>query len=447
MSRWLVLALALALGGCAGDQRARKEDPSKPRHLVVLVHGIAGEPGDFGSMAEALERHLAVADTGYRWQAVSFAYDTGHDVKDTQHFARRLGEFVRAHLPRANDADRFSVVCHSQGGLVTSLLVYNTLAGLEGFAPGLLEHMDAWVTLGTPFWGAKTAAFGLPFAESLNPFASFLPGTRQLADMTFGSDAIFAMRHALIGLSQQGRRLEVRALNLAGYVPAYNVIAPLSEGANEFESDTAVLLPSARMDFLYAVDQHRREPMHKLGREAFAETRFADHYGVVVGLHWLPFEHVQSLVDVPDSCVEHAGCEHPTFGYVLRHLRGDRVRLSDTHLQKMTGFLLDLNLQLEPGHGVAASDVQVQLATPPAGVEISRLLEPYSRFDSDVVEDPRYVRVALTGTIEGAWDGERFADTPLTFSLHVPGYAPRVIEAVVRPTWSTFVDVALARAE
>lgn len=436
----VALVALVALASCAQDARRVKRDRDRPQHLVVLIHGIAGEPSDFGAMEPALERHLATADDRYAWEVIHFRYDTEDRKKSTQRFARDFGAFLKTQLLSAGPEDRFSVVCHSQGGLVTSLLVANSLAGLEGFTPALMGRMDAWVTLGTPFWGAKSATFATPLAEVVNRAGEVLPGNRQLQDMSFGSDTIYALRHGLRLLNEHDALGHVRALNLAGYVPGFAAVAPFSAGSDEFEDDTAVLVPSARMDFLYV--DGVAEP-GDLAHDRFQQTHLGS-FGLVVGLHWLPFEHVQSLVDVPERCVEHAGCDHPTFGYVLRHLLGDEVRVQDTNLRKMTAFLLDVNVELAEGHGLTSDAVDLRFGALPRGVEIARALEMYSSNEGIDAQDPRHLRVTLTGTIEGAWDGERFRDTVLPMTVHVPGYKPRAVEVKARPSWSTFVDLKLA---
>ena len=59
------------------------------------------------------------------------------------------------------DEDKISLIMHSQGGLIGSIWMFQSLMSTEGYgSPEEIEHLDSFITLGSPFWGAKSAQWG-----------------------------------------------------------------------------------------------------------------------------------------------------------------------------------------------------------------------------------------------------------------------------------------------
>lgn len=131
-----------------------------PKHYVFLVHGIGAGPSTFGQMSEALKKEALGFDPHTDWQFVSFSYQTGSSSKDVMIFAQELSEFIAKKFESAgglNSEDRFSLVMHSQGGLIGLNFLLKSFMNDERFHPELKSHLDAFVTMGTPYWGAKIA--------------------------------------------------------------------------------------------------------------------------------------------------------------------------------------------------------------------------------------------------------------------------------------------------
>lgn len=441
----------LMTGACVHEGPMQKAGAQKPVHVVFLVHGLAGTLQDFGHMRTALLKHLPGERDDVQWRVRSFEYDTGSNHKSVRLFARQLGAFVDATFKelRPNgllDDDKFSLVAHSQGGLVSTTLLYDLASHSELVPTRLLPHVDSFVTLATPFWGAKTATFGMPIDHATNQVLDVLPGEKQLVDMSFGSDAIHDFRAAAMTLHQAKAPFPARTLNLIGYLKGARFAAGVSEGKAEFENDIAVLLPSGRLDFLF-LDDTTAGYANMAVSSGMTETDFSN-YTVVNAVHFSVPE-VDSVVRVNTDCVDDKACEHPTFAYVLRHLAHKTNPLDDTDLKKMTGFLLDVEVELPDNHvHDDDDDVEVRFDNLPDGVSVGRLLEPYSD-NAAVGKQQAQHRFTFTGTVEGLYDDDtkRFRDQPLHFSVHSKGQKSRLVHVMVRPTWSSYVRLRLEPAQ
>ena len=451
------LLVSLAFFCCATPTHHPPAHPAKPLHHVFLVHGLAGSRSDFGAMPQALEHNLNSEDAPFVVVTHAFEYDTASNEKGTGLFSRQLATFVEQQLQRSGglgEHDKLSFVCHSQGGLVTYRYLIGTALSEPGFFAKHASHFDAYITLATPFWGAKSATFARPLARFTNPVVDVLPGTRQLADMSFGSDLIWSLRSATIELVKNGAQLPVRPLNLGGALKVAAPLAPFSAGSDAFEDDTAVVLPSSRLDFIYYVSDGERYQSHAVTpASAFSQTRLSP-WTVVDAIHLSPTPELPpyGIAQVRQACVRNPSCDHPSFSYVLSHLRGQTRALDRTQMAQMTAFLLDVNVRLPPGHKLSPNDVELRFMEQEDGVEIGRPLEPYSQNADGVAHDVNMVRRTFTGVAHTTFheppnaQGNLFDDAIVRFSIHAPGFLPRVIEAKIRPTWSTFVDVHLVSA-
>lgn len=460
------VGLVLALCACA----SRGPVPlvaNGPRTVVFLVHGIGGNPSHFGHMQQALQHQLNLhAQGGRRYEVAFLNYDTASNTKDTHAFALEIAQAMhqrlQGHLRRE---DRISLVVHSQGGLVTGEWLHQALLGNAAVHPEYLTHVDAVVTLATPFWGAKMASFVTPLKDTplvgdiMSPIPGLaLPGHRQLMEMAFGSETIFSLRDTLVDFQQHPEKVaglrHIRALTMGGYVK-WIPASPFAAGTHEYEDDTAVMIPSARADFIYG---RALGPGYADG-EVLDEPAFSDvqvaPFQLVNAIHLSPSVDLPQLsrgiAQAQEDCVEDLECDHPSFKRVVMHLLGQPLPQDETHLQKMTLFILDVNVRLPPEDG---PDTQVTLdfLDPPPGVHVARSAELYSAGKSYVVQRQGVQRFYFTGTSEHSYvppprreEVPAFEDRVVSFAVKAPGHKARVVHARVRATYSTFVDVQLER--
>ncbi|HLE00524.1 MAG TPA: alpha/beta fold hydrolase [Bdellovibrionota bacterium] len=464
-----------SFGGCTGTRKIASEIASplpaavtKPRHVVFLIHGIGGNKTHFGSMQQALKNVLPKLEDRYSYDVVNFEYDTANDNKDTYLFARELGETIHAYFEASGAApqagEKISLVMHSQGGLIGMIWMTRAFSGEAEYHPEYAAFVDGYITLGTPFWGAKIAVFAGMLKKAPSELIAFLPtGRVQLREMSFGSETIFRFRQRVMQeeflpiLAKM--RQQVRPLHLAGVARDLKLLSPFVTGKTEYEDDTAVPLPSARFDFIYAKsDKTSYSSGERLKSESFGETRLSK-FIVVDALHLSPFPNrkaLPGLAQIPKACVDDPQCKHPTFQYVVNQLLGRSMTIDESLLAKMTSFLIDLNVRLPAGHGLKANDFKVKFITKKADdVKIGKMVELYSKGRSKAARNPEYVRFYYTGTIANSFlpleerPGEAeevpFRDKVVEVEISAPGYKTRVIEAKVRATYSTFVDLNLER--
>lgn len=409
--------LFLFLAACQLTQKSADRDPagsnegrSLPIHLIVTVHGIGGNDKTFGKFSEIAKVHLSQINPTYNYQFINVKYSTGIDEKGTYDFAQQLGgkidEFFKT-VGGIKEKDIISLVAHSQGGLVSSIwyfqsLITNPEAGSD---PALSKftkyatHMDSFITLGTPFWGSKMAATaqikGLNYVAGKTSF-----GEKELQEMAFSSNTIFKFRRRAIGLDKMDPKAipyKLRTLGIAGVMPKtsnpqfenftsekskdeYLILAKVMGtygfGGDRYESDLAVILPSARFDFIYGEALNSGYKANE--NLPFTEFKTTDYYGtgtqplfIMDTVHASGDAHLYDLVEIPGSCLDTTTCKHPTYRYLLMHLANCRSEVNNCNgeaIQKiifpmftpksyenylnvgieeeMRGFALDINIRV-----------------------------------------------------------------------------------------------------
>ncbi|MGZ3809954.1 MAG: esterase/lipase family protein, partial [Bacteriovorax sp.] len=399
------------------------DETSKPRHLIFLVHGIAGSAKSFGHMDEALTRHLnasKIDNVSYDNIVKSFVYDTFNNQKNTEQFAKDLGRAIDQFFSENGEIrpqDKISLVAHSQGGIVSLIWLYNATLGNADFHPKYVSHVDSYITLGTPFWGAKIALFAENLKKATvkghDDSAPLFGGDRQLEDMSFGSQVINNFRtNATRPEFQEALRkmnLHVRPVNFGGAASSMKMLAPFAIGKKEYEDDTAVPLPSSRLDFIYASSlKSDYEDGEVLQSTDFHETHYSPFH-VVDALHLTYMRMVKkwsAVADIPSECIKNANCDHPTFKYVLAHLKHDTNVPNEKLLSKMSGYLLDINLRLPVGDTLSAEDVNFEFTSNDKDLSIADPMEILNHGHTEgfsPAEDENYRRYFFTGTSENSY--------------------------------------------
>lgn len=440
---------------------------SKPRNIIFLIHGIAGTEKTFGHMHEALTKHLNDKNKNeptYEYIVQNFVYETKNNSNDTEMFAKDFGNAINQYFLENGEIraqDKISIIAHSQGGIVSLIWLYNALKGDDDFNPKYAPHLDSYITLGTPFWGAKVALFADAMKNMVAKLGSDMPlfGDRQLEDMSFGSQVIFNFRKAATDPSflemLQKVSQQVRPVNFGGAATSMKFLSPFAAGKKEYEDDSAVPLPSSRFDFLYASSiKPGYLPDEVLGSAEFKETRFSN-YHVVDALHISVMPAIPlwaAIADIPAICVKKPDCKHPTFKYVLAALKHEPDSPDEKLLSKMTAYLIDLNIKLPDGDTLPAEKIKIELKSRDKHLKAASAMEFYSHGYSENISSESYRHFYFTGTATKSFipakkrgEGAAFKDKTITIKVSAPGYKTRFIEAVVRATYSTFIEINLEK--
>lgn len=425
-----------------------------PKHYVFLVHGIGAGASTFGEMKEGLKAEAKGFDPHTDWQFINFNYQTGNDSKSIMIFARELGDFITGEFNKnggLNPSDKFSLVMHSQGGLIGLNFLLKSFAGDQLYHPELQLHLDAFVTLGTPYWGAKIAIF----ANRMMPIFSYLRiplsekfGDNELKDMELASDFSAQMRETFINpanrelltrMKEQGRFLA-----FSGVTERLNILAPFVTGKNRYEDDTAVPIPSSRLDFIYysdAKDAHMKDV-----KEAdFKKTDFIDddNYIVVNAFHASPFPQkakFPGIAKVPERCADitYLDCDHPTYPMLVEHLF--KLERRPAFIRDLTSFAIDLKLKTN-NHQIDKKKMTISFKSLSTGLKIDKDIELYNKVSK--WNDSGDFRMYHTGYIDSKKTSSIVGKVEMVISI--PGFKSRKVIVPVKTALSTFVELDLEK--
>ena len=424
-----------------------------PKHFVFMIHGIGATPTTFGPMKEALVREASGFDRHTDWQFTSFAYDTGNDTKDVIDFAKELGDFIAKKFKDhggLHPEDKFSLIMHSQGGLIGLNLVLNSFKNHVRFHPELKNHLDAFITLGTPYWGAKIAIF----ANRMMPILSYLKiplkdkwGDEELRDMELASDFSALMRQELSTPDNEGVieqiKNQVRFLVFSGVTERLNFLAPFASGKGRYEDDTAVPIPSSRLDFFYYADSKNYND--QVSSDEFKYTGLIDpeNYIVVNAFHASPLpqnKNAPGIAKLPDRCanVSYLDCDHPTYPLLVQHLF--KLERSPAFVRDLTSFAVDLKLKF---HGLPVDKKQMSISfkAMTKGLRIGKDTELYNNVSRWTEEGD--FRLYHTGTIDPKKTTSTLGKIQIT--IKTPGFRDRMVMVPVKTALSTYLELDIEK--
>jgi len=430
----------------------------KPRHIIFLIHGISGDRTHFGCASQALTKVLAQKDPSRIYVVKNIEYETGNDVKTAYDFAQDIAAVINAvaDAPDFGPEDKVSLIMHSQGGLIGSVWMFQSLMGQEGFSsPRVLEHLDSFITLGTPFWGAKTAKWGSEVKALVDRLGIDVPllfGKQELDQMAFGSDLIFELRMAMID-PQYRHHIQylmdrVKFLNVVGVADLLNPLGIIVCGTRQYEDDGAVPLASARFDFLYTQSLMTDYADGETLRLDRVQEVMAAPYVVVNAMHRSPLpelENFPGISQIPQRCLTEIHA-HPVFPYLWRVILGEPVEQMDASLGDFKTFLLDLNVRVIAGREVSCDDLTVDFfnrdGSPLASsnIEIGKFFEFYARGSRRSLKYQNQCRFYFTGNIKRSLPNRKEA---VLIRISGAGFKTRQVEMQLREGCSSFVDVSL----
>jgi hypothetical protein len=368
---------------------------AQPRHLIFLIHGIGGAPDTFYKLPEVLQKNLDSIDrdvlyrerNGVRtkYEVYPLAYQTKEDSQTVYDFAKQIDAQMAEKAGQMQEGDKISIMAHSQGGLVSSVWLFKSAyeelhAEKNPNAPRelhsqLFRYVKNFTTLGTPFWGSRLGNLGA-MADNLtsNKLLTGL-GEKQLKGMSLEGSGIEFMR--LQAIRAQGNGILKKIFN---QVKMVNVAGKFLSIKN-LQTDGAVSLPSARMDFIhgeiksgYDSSMIQSPEFHQLF-EGFAESPDyvvvdASHTTVLKGQDSRPMRRdwftnskmwakgPASVHQVAMDCADKfdgksgalklnpdSGCESPSFVYMFGNLIGYQNKYASAGMKESDTYMIDLSVE------------------------------------------------------------------------------------------------------
>jgi hypothetical protein len=405
------LLLPLTIASCFSNNKPIERQPNqvRNRYYVFLVHGLAGGKDTFGSLSTVLSEHLDKYNSNYENKVISVEYPTGKSNAFSQFdFVNYLNkQMLAAFSGRSiSPSDKFAIIAHSQGGLVTLLWYIRSLKENSTESHRLAQNFDAFISLGSPFWGSGVASF-IHYQLVQRIDVNFVNGSRlttpkmgntlinrirlatgmgptELKELRFGSDTIYFLRRTLIAFDKTADKREniPRVANVVGLLPkSFRPANKLSLAGNLFvkvygeelgggilrpETDLVVTAPSAHVDFIYgeALNKYYQEGSN-LPFEAFKETRL-NHGLSQFPTYFVTSPHTtianrlwtENISQVPISCTAIGLCEHKPYKIALTTILDCKNRLcpdgiydpddnlSPVRTDDLYTFSLDINLNL-----------------------------------------------------------------------------------------------------
>lgn len=312
------------------DRSPSSETDRSAKHYVFTVHGLAGDSTTFGELLPILKNHLEYVDPKYEVVTQTFMYGTGRMDADVPMFVTSFEKFMFDYFvvhPLGKN-DKISIVCHSQGGLVTTLWYAKTIAGTNERQIEIANHVKTIVTEGTPFWGSGIAHIindKLPFEWMQNLVYKIMAvGKLEVRDMSLASNRIFDFfREKAMARVEQLHTPYM--LNISGVAAK----APKSHRFNigeRWESDKVVHVPSTRLGFYFYSDSINQYVYEKVSDNIelkdFGYSQYFSHdpeFKLIETVHTTMGETLGMAV-VPQHCIDAAKCDQPTYAPVFTHL-------------------------------------------------------------------------------------------------------------------------------
>jgi len=311
------------------------------KHHIFLIHGIGDNEQGFGSSETVLRRLLNESSDKTKFFLESFEYQTGNDDLTTVDFAKSFSIFFQEYFKNKplEKNDKFSILAHSQGGLVTMNWLYHSFKGDSGFTDFkyIEKHMKTFASAATPYGGTEIITLGL---LSLRLRQLLQLGVKELEDMYFPSAMISKIKGMLLG--EDPKFLDfLHSLNILNVVGVVHKLPPLSSSAGKLQDDTTVPVTSASMNFYYLKNHKDYYPGDKVSED---ETKFFKNATVVpVNAAHIGVLFVPGIIKVPSECRVLSNCDHPAFKFYLNHFLDKKLPKVE---EKIRSFVIKLKLEV-----------------------------------------------------------------------------------------------------
>ncbi len=504
-----ILFSGLLILGLSYQAHASQSVETHPRRFIFLIHGINGSLKTFGALPQVLKAHGSQVQPDYDISVIPLKYATGKSFS-TYDFAHDVSRQMLEHIGTLRPTDRINIVAHSQGGLISwiwYLLSYGKEEGFEEYFQ-LASQTESLMTLGSPMWGSKMASFLRDHPSLTKIVKGENWGKSELEEMGYSSDTIYRFRRRSVGLDQENFKLPIRVMAVAGVLtpqkdrqakwyhrPLLGLAeAYLGAGSNfQVESDMAVDVSSARVDFIYL----KKNTNHLTHIRAEDFTHFNEkalnNFTVVRGPHlsWSQ-EAFFDIAEVPAECINlNQPCTHQTYPLILKftmacteEIKNCNQPLLDSYIsaftemnkksvknlatnlniRQMRSFILDLVLDLHPRYSLPKDKNEILSYLQFPTREGSRIYTADRKFyflidrtgelrsnTTRISEKYHQIRATLHGHIFHNFEKtdaraelyEEFATNgfKLPLIVNLPGQQPREVEVLVKPTYTTFINL------
>lgn len=433
----------------------------RKKHIIFLIHGIGGSRKQFVFCANALRRVLNFKDKTTKYIVKPIEYYTGDDLKGVYDFAKDINIVIEKFVGKESfkEDDKFSFITHSQGGLIGAIWLFQSLKSNQGYAnPQIVKHLDVFITLGTPFWGAKSAKWGSEIKQLFENCKVKLPlrfGKNELDNMMFGSDVIYDFRTALINPDNRYIldyfKNNIRFLNIIGVANILNPLGIFVSGTCQYEDDGAVPISSAKFNFLFTQSIKKDyQENDRVSAENIKEIKVAPYF-YVNAMHYSIFPEMNNfpgIAQIPKKCIRNAEHKHPTFSYLYNHILGNKIIQIDDKLGDFKTFLIDINVRVPDDYSGKIENVKIEFfklngdKLNNSNIEIAKHFELYSCGRRISPTSSNNFRFYFTGSIK------KFLESREDFVLikfSSIGLKIRLVELKVKPALSSFVDINLIK--
>ncbi|MCK4916853.1 MAG: hypothetical protein KAJ79_01375 [Candidatus Omnitrophica bacterium] len=431
----------------------------RKKHIIFLIHGIGGSRKHFGFCAKALRRVLNDKDNRTKYIIKYIEYYTGDDQKGVYDFAKDINIVIEKSVTKDSfkEDDKFSFITHSQGGLIAAIWLFQSLKSNQGYSnPQIIKYLDVFITLGTPFWGAKSAKWGFEIKQLFENCKVKLPfrfGKNELDNMMFGSDVIYDFRTAVINPDNQYIldyfKENVRFLNIIGVANILNPLGIFVSGTGQYEDDGAVPISSAKFNFLstQSIKKDYQEN-YRLPAENIKEIKIAQ-YIYVNAMHYSIFPEMNNfpgIAQIPKKCIRNVKNKHPTYSYLYSHILGNKIIQTDDKLGDFKTFLIDINVRVPDDYSGKIENFKIEFcklngdSLKNSNIEIAKHFELYSCGRRLSYEFLNYFRFYFTGSIKKFLESR---DELILIKFSSIGLKTRLVELKVKPAVSSFVDINL----
>ncbi|MCC6277120.1 MAG: hypothetical protein IT289_04295 [Oligoflexia bacterium] len=442
--------------------------PSKghaKRHYLFLVHGVGGSQSTFYSMDRVLSIELKRLQPDFDVTTKILTYATGDNTKNTLEFAAQVAQTIEESVRSyggLQDDDKVSVIGHSQGGIVATIWLYQSMLGTAGFYRHHYDHLRNLITLGTPFWGAKAALTGKTLESIFGGWVVPFVGTKEFEGLAFGSKNIQAFRDSAIELLNSGKWSDVfghvRPLFIAGQAKGIDPILRADSGRYVPETDGVVPFSSARFDFLYVKANSKMVQTGEIKTPSPFVIVPALHSGVTpsqveVNFPWfkrltkLDLSSVIGLPQVEDHCILSSQCRNPALQVIMNHLL-EIPQITETPDSKnTTSFVVEVRVGFE---GLLPNPQKLRIDFFPEDLGKNHKGERRMKIASkrELMSRGLLAQEVTPGHLTNYFLGTSIDTHPnetrhVMMEISAPGFKPLRFQIPVRPTFSTFVDAIL----
>lgn len=346
---------------------------TRPKHLIVSLHGVRGQIDAFGQFHSIIREHLTAIEPSYEPLTINFKFPVGKEVKSTpkgnfdlDYISTKLSQCLNS--MNLSSTDRVSLVAYSMGTQVGLYWYYSLMQDprFERYRV-LAQKLENFISLGGVFWGSKMAAEaeqvlrlkGIPTQVIDTMLNNANVSYQEVINLATGSDVITKirqMRMEHLGSENLRKQFQAQFTNVVGVIPCKVQVDDMNDrtscafkegewgqlfkkgnelltkkffGSSRIEADGPVIVPSAQSGFIFARDLSADyQKSQKINAESFldsdkvepmAQTFYAnvDHAALPGGLV------STDIAIIPEDCRllnTASACRHPNYKFILRSL-------------------------------------------------------------------------------------------------------------------------------